>query len=172
MAPADCSEGLGEKPIWRPTGTGDGVTFAATDLAQVTTSERPLIISVPRSPRRSARLGQGALVSVRARVQEYSAPYDDYVDLVDLCDGVTAVMGRPNVTSACMVDSDGARGCCVRRPRVPTWHVRHRQFNLLPKKTGLPFYASPRTSPRRVHGPNLSRLLRRVNAKSWGWNDT
>lgn len=42
-----------------------------------------------------------ALVSARAQVQEYSRPYDDYCDLLDLADLIDKGISDPAVKTAC-----------------------------------------------------------------------
>lgn len=65
---------------------GDNVTQSAVDLTRVT----PLATAVHGLGRAlRAALGQAAgragILMARAQVQEYSRPYDDYCDLLDLC---------------------------------------------------------------------------------------
>jgi len=42
-----------------------------------------------------------ALINARAQVQEYSRPYDDYCDLLDLCDLLDKGLGNAAVKAAC-----------------------------------------------------------------------
>ena len=42
-----------------------------------------------------------ALINARAQVQEYSRPYDDYCDLLDLCSLLEANLTAPKILSAC-----------------------------------------------------------------------
>ncbi len=42
-----------------------------------------------------------ALINARAQVQEYSRPYDDYCDLLDLCDLLDKGVNNPTVKTAC-----------------------------------------------------------------------
>lgn len=42
-----------------------------------------------------------ALINARAQVQEYSRPYDDYCDLLDLCDLLDKGVNNPAVKTAC-----------------------------------------------------------------------
>jgi Clostripain family len=98
----------------------DGVTFAATDLAAI----GPLADAVNRAGRvltaalREAR-ARSAIMAVRAQVQEYSAPYDEYCDLADLCDLLAGRVAHPGLGAACdavraalgrVVVAAGARG--------------------------------------------------------------
>jgi hypothetical protein len=106
-------------------GAGDGVTLAAVDLGQ----SDSLAAAVEKlGGSLLARVGKQSemtlLSAVRAKVQEYSAPYDDYVDLVDLCDGLQRVLGDAVVTEACtavkqavakMVLASAAKGSQVAR---------------------------------------------------------
>ena len=106
-------------------GAGDGVTLAAVELDQSAT----LSAAVNRLGQAlSSAVGnrsKGTLLSaVRAKVQEYTAPYDDYVDLVDLCDGLQRLVGDAAVSKACgavkqaaarMVLASAAKGSAVAR---------------------------------------------------------
>jgi hypothetical protein len=81
---------------------GDRVTLAATDLTQggavasaVDHLGRQLVTAL-------AGGGAMALTALRAKVQEYTPPYDEYVDLVDLCDGLQKLLPAPAVKQACV----------------------------------------------------------------------
>ena len=98
----------------------DDVTFSATDLGRIdAVANAANKLGAALSKALGDATARAALASVRARVQEYSAPYDDYVDLVDLCDGLASVLRRADVTAACtavkaamgqMVLAAGAKG--------------------------------------------------------------
>jgi hypothetical protein len=80
----------------------DGVTLAATDLAQIA----PLADAVGAlgkalSSAMSDGPARSAIIAVRAQVQEYSSPYDEYCDLGDLCDLLARGVGNPAVGAAC-----------------------------------------------------------------------
>jgi hypothetical protein len=80
----------------------DGVTFSATDLSTI----GPLAGAVNGLGGALARaLGdataRAALVAVRAQVQEYSSPYDQYCDLDDLCALLARRVKRPDLKRAC-----------------------------------------------------------------------
>jgi hypothetical protein len=81
---------------------GDGVTQSATDLAAI----GPLADAVDALGRvLSGALGHGpardAIVTVRAQVQEYTAPYDQYCDLGDLCALLAQRVEHPGLAAAC-----------------------------------------------------------------------
>ena len=83
-------------------GAGERVTLAACDLAKsaavvgaVDALGRALLAALPGS---GAAM---ALTALRARVQEYTPPYDEYVDLVDLCEGLQKLLPDPSVQAAC-----------------------------------------------------------------------
>jgi Clostripain family len=89
-------------------GAGDGVTLAAVDLSQ----SGALAADVNKLGKLLLALvgsdTKGTLLSaVRAKVQEYSAPYDDYVDVVDLCDGLQRLLGDASVSHACEAVKEG-----------------------------------------------------------------
>jgi hypothetical protein len=82
-------------------GANAGVTFAASDLSQVggvATAVSTLGAALSTAVKDAA--AYAALTDVRARVQEYTAPYDEYVDLVDLCDGLDKMLPRPDIAVA------------------------------------------------------------------------
>ena len=82
-------------------GKNDGVTLSATDIAAV----KPLVGAVSalggaltkalRDPSKRA-----AILAIRAQVQEYTAPYDQYCDLGDLCALLARFVRDPAVKAA------------------------------------------------------------------------
>jgi hypothetical protein len=81
---------------------GDGVTQSATDLGAMD----QLAEAVDALGRAlSGALGNGAardaIVTVRAKAQEYTAPYDQYCDLGDLCALLAKAVPQPGVAAAC-----------------------------------------------------------------------
>lgn len=54
-----------------------------------------------------------ALINARAQVQEYSRPYDDYCDLMDLCDLIAKGVATPAVKTACAAVKDAAATAIV-----------------------------------------------------------
>ncbi|WP_306534019.1 clostripain-related cysteine peptidase [Geobacter sp.] len=54
-----------------------------------------------------------ALINARAQVQEYSRPYDDYCDLIDLCDLLVKGVANPAVKTACAAVKDAAAAAIV-----------------------------------------------------------
>lgn len=54
-----------------------------------------------------------ALINARAQVQEYSRPYDDYCDLIDLCDLIGKGVANPAVKTACVAVKDAAAAAIV-----------------------------------------------------------
>jgi hypothetical protein len=80
---------------------GDNVTQSAMKMAGL----KPLAIALDGLARALKNcLGDAgshsALIGARARVQEYSRPYDDYCDLLDLCDLIDGSLSDPAVKSA------------------------------------------------------------------------
>ncbi len=123
---------------------GDGVTLAAVDLGQ----SDSLAVAVGKLGQSLLGLvgnrSKGTLLSaVRAKVQEYSAPYDDYVDLVDLCDGLQRLLGDAAVTKACaavkqaaakMVLASAAKGSAVARSHgISIYFPKHKVCALYAK---------------------------------------
>src|SRR5262245_12531069 len=102
---------------------GDGVTFAATDVAALDALARSIdgLASVLGAAIADPA-ARAAVLTARSQVQEYSSPYDEYVDLVDLCDVLTRNLARDDVTTACAavrtaaasaVIASGAKGARV-----------------------------------------------------------
>ena len=82
-------------------GANAGVTFSASDLSQVAgVASAVSTLGVALSSALKDPAAAAALSTVRARVQEYTAPYDEYVDLVDLCDGLDTLVQRADVAAA------------------------------------------------------------------------
>ena len=120
-----------------------------------------------------ARVGKQAegtlLHAVRAKVQEYSAPYDDYVDLVDLCDGLQRVLGNAAVTKACaavkqavakMVLASAAKGSGVARS--------HGISIYFPKHKVCALYAKLDFAKKNAWAKFIAAYTIRVAKKGWG----
>ena len=80
----------------------EAVTQAAVDLGHV----QALVDAIDTLGRElKAALkepaGLGGMVAARAKVQEYTKPYDDYVDLVDLCNLLQGSVANPSIDAAC-----------------------------------------------------------------------
>jgi hypothetical protein len=81
---------------------GDNVTQSAMNLAEL----KPLasaINGLAKVLRKTLAdpVASSALISARAKVQEYSRPYDDYCDLLDLCAVLEAKLTDQKVQAAC-----------------------------------------------------------------------
>jgi Clostripain family len=82
--------------------TGDDVTFSATALTAV-----PALAAAIGSLGKAllnaltTRSKLNAIVGARAQVQEYSAPYDEYCDLADLCDLLPQHVADSAIRKAC-----------------------------------------------------------------------
>jgi Clostripain family len=82
--------------------SGDRVTMAATDLkgvGAVAAAVNQLGRALAAALRDDGARAQ--IVAVRAQVQEYTLPYDQYCDLGDLCDLLARRVDRPGVAAAC-----------------------------------------------------------------------
>jgi hypothetical protein len=151
-------------------GAGDGVTLAAVDLGQ-SDSLAAAVEKLGRSP--MARVGKQSevtlLSAVRAKVQEYSAPYDDYVDLVDLCDGLQRLLGDAAVTKASaavkqavakMVLASAAKGSAVARS--------HGISIYFPKQRVCALYAKLDFAKKNPWAKFIAAYTTRVAKKGWG----
>ncbi len=85
---------------------------------------------------------RGALLSVRAQVQEYSRPYDDYCDLLDLCSlleahvvnaGVRAACAAVKETAAAAIVANGFKGAAVDNSRGISIYFPKRRLSPLYK---------------------------------------
>jgi hypothetical protein len=151
-------------------GAGDGVTLAAVDLGQ----SDSLAAAVEKlGGSLLARVGKQSemtlLSAVRAKVQEYSAPYDDYVDLVDLCDGLQRLLGDAAVTEGCaavkqavakMVLASAAKGSGVARS--------HGISIYFPKHKVCALYAKLDFAKKNAWAKFIAAYTTRVARKGWG----
>jgi hypothetical protein len=151
-------------------GAGDGVTLAAVDLGQ----SESLAAAIEKLGRallaRVDKQSEGTLLSaVRAKVQEYSAPYDDYVDLVDLCDGLQRLLDDGAVTKACaavkhavakMVLASAAKGSGVARS--------HGISIYFPKHKVCALYAKLDFAKKNTWAKFIAAYTTRVARKGWG----
>lgn len=92
----------------------DNVTQSAVKLAEL----KPLATAVDGLAKALKNaLGdapaRAAIVTVRAQVQEYSRPYDDYCDLLDLCDLLHKGVANEAVKTACVAVKDAAAAAIV-----------------------------------------------------------
>ena len=151
-------------------GVGDGVTLAAVDLGQgdslaaaVEELGRSLLAQVGKQSEVTL------LSAVRAKVQEYSAPYDDYVDLVDLCDGLQRLLGDAAVTKACaavkqavakMVLASAAKGSGVARS--------HGVSIYFPKHKVCALYGKLDFGKKNAWAKFIAAYTKQVAKKGWG----
>jgi hypothetical protein len=94
--------------------TGDNVTQSAMKLSEI----KPLAVAVDGLAKAlksalSDAASRTAIVNVRARVQEYSRPYDDYCDLLHLCDLLDKGVTNGVVKTACAVVKNAAAAALV-----------------------------------------------------------
>ena len=143
MTPAQLS-GIIVRHYLASYGPSAGVTFSALDLEQADAVAAAVDrLGAALTAALAGAQARSSLFQVRGRVQEYSAPYDDYVDLIDLCDGLTKLLPRSDVAAACktvkaavaaMVLDSGAKGAKVERS--------HGSSIYFPKRRVCKLYAS------------------------------
>ena len=101
-------------------------------------------------------------------MQEYSAPYDDYVDLVDLCDGLQRLLGDAGVTQACtavkqaaakMVLASAAKGSRVARS--------HGISIYFPKHKVCALYANLDFAKKNAWAKFIAAYTKQVAKKGW-----
>ena len=151
-------------------GAGDGVTLAAVDLGQSDSLAATVEKLGGSLLARAGKQSEMTLLSaVRAKVQEYSAPYDDYVDLVDLCDGLQRLLGDAAVTEACaavkqavgkMVLASAAKGSGVARS--------HGISIYFPKHKVCALYAKLDFAKKNAWAKFIAAYTTRVARKGWG----
>ena len=93
---------------------GDNVTQSAVRLAglkPMTTAIDGLAKALKKALTDSA--SRTALIGARAQVQEYSRPYDDYCDLLDLCALLETRLSDPAVLAACSAVTQTAAAAIV-----------------------------------------------------------
>jgi hypothetical protein len=150
-------------------GVGDGVTLAAVDLGQSDSLASAVEKLGDSLLKRVGNQSEATLLSaVRAKVQEYSAPYDDYVDLVDLCDGLQRVLRDAAVTEACaavkqavekMVLATAAKGSEVARS--------HGVSIYFPKHKVCVLYAKLDFAKKNAWAKFIAAYTKRVAKKGW-----
>lgn len=93
-----------------------------------------------------------AIMTVRARVQEYSRPYDDYCDLLNLCDILESSLTDSKIRTACDAVKESAKDAIV---------VSGYKGSAVNKSHGLSIYF-----PKRKLSP-LYKTLGFTKASSW-----
>lgn len=93
---------------------GDSVTQSAVKLSVL----KPLAAAVDDLAKALKNIladsaSRTALINARARVQEYSRPYDDYCDLLDLCELLDKGVNNPAVKTACTAVKQAAAAAIV-----------------------------------------------------------
>jgi len=90
----------------------EGVTQAATDLAGMAALASAVdALAKALSAELATPGARGAILEARDAAQEYSAPYDDYCDLSDVCTLISQRVRRTAVTSACADVQSALRAC-------------------------------------------------------------
>ncbi len=93
---------------------GENVTQSALKLAGL----KPLAAAVDALAKALRNIladaaSRAVLINARAQVQEYSRPYDDYCDLIDLCDLLDKGLANPAVKTACDAVKQAATAAIV-----------------------------------------------------------
>lgn len=94
--------------------SGDNVTQSAVKLDGL----KPLASALDALATALVKLlsdasSRTALINARAQVQEYSRPYDDYCDLLDLCDLIDKGINKAAVKAACAAVREAAASSIV-----------------------------------------------------------
>ena len=123
-------------------GAGENVTQSALRLADLKALTQAvdglgqaLKAALADAPRRSA------IMAERARVQEYSRPYDDYCDLLDLCGLLEKNVSDKAVRAACGVVRKAAGAAIVATGTKGPAVARSQGVSIyFPKRTLSPLY--------------------------------
>lgn len=101
MSPTGLSRTIASKYLASYKSTAN-VTFAATDLSAIDplTSAINALAKSLRQSMNDASV-RSAIMTARSQAQEYSSPYDDYVDLVDVCSLIAHYAAKPGISAAC-----------------------------------------------------------------------
>jgi len=104
--------------------TNSNVTFAATDLGAIDKLSQAInALAGKLCKGMNDPALRNAIMTARSQVQEYSSPYDNYVDLADLCSLIVHYAHRSDITAVCnavkmmiakAVISQGAKGSKVK----------------------------------------------------------
>ncbi|MBC8017101.1 MAG: peptidase C11 [Verrucomicrobia bacterium] len=121
---------------------GDIVTQSAVNLSllkPLTTAVSGLAKALKNILADSA--ARSALINARAKVQEYSRPYDDYCDLIDLCDLLDKGLNNPAVKTACAAVKQAATAAIVANGYKGAAVDNSRGISIyFPKRTLSPLY--------------------------------
>jgi Clostripain family len=125
-------------------GSNEGITQAAVDLGRIGAVTHA-VDGLSRALRTALgdASARDAIIAVRGRVQEYTSPYDDYVDITDLCTLLKAQVVTPAVRTACTALVDAVSAAVVaegsKGSRVAHSHGLSIYF---PKRTVSPLYGT------------------------------
>ncbi|HIJ94634.1 MAG TPA: peptidase C11 [Desulfuromonadales bacterium] len=122
---------------------GDNVTQSAVKLAEL----KPLTTAISGLAKAlitvlATATTRSALINARAQVQEYSRPYDDYCDLLDLCDlidkGISAAAiktatAKVRLAAAAAIMASGCKGSAVDNSRGISIYFPKRKLSPLYK---------------------------------------
>jgi Flp pilus assembly protein TadG len=125
-------------------GSHEAVTQAAIDLGRIAAVTRGLdALSRALQTTLTNSSARAAIIAVRAQVQEYTSPYDDYCDLIDLCTLLKEHVNTGPVRVACSaviaavndaVVANGTKGSAVAHS--------HGLSVYFPKKMVSPLYGT------------------------------
>ncbi|MFA7059549.1 MAG: clostripain-related cysteine peptidase [Pedobacter sp.] len=113
MAPEELSKTIVSQYIASYKST-ENVTQSAMRLAEL----KPLTVALDGLAKALKKIltvaaSRAALINARAQVQEYSRPYDDYCDLLDLCDLIDKGVNNAAVKTACAAVKQAAAAAIV-----------------------------------------------------------
>ena len=120
----------------------DSVTQSAVKLAGL----KPLAMAIDGLAKALKNIladtaSRTALINARAQVQEYSRPYDDYCDLLDLCDLLDKGINKPAVKTACAAVKQAAAAAIVAAGCKGTAVARSQGISIyFPKRKLSPLY--------------------------------
>ena len=122
----------------------DPVTQAAVDMSRIAAvSKRIDDLARALQTALNDPAARGAIIGVRAQVQEYTSPYDDYCDLVDLCALLSKQVGTAAVRAACQAVTQAVEAAVVASGSKGTSVDHSHGLSVyFPKRKVSPLYAT------------------------------
>jgi hypothetical protein len=152
-------------------GARSGVTFSATDLGRidaVAAAVNTLGGALAKAMATNAQVFT-ALQAVRNGVQEYTSPYDDYVDLIDLCDGLTKLVGVAQVATACAAVKAAAAGMILQSGfKGATMAHSHGASIYFPKKKVCGLYRTLDFAKKNAWAKFINAYVAALAGRAWG----
>jgi hypothetical protein len=124
--------------------TRDRVTQSAVDLGRIDAVARSIdALSRALQGALADAAARGAIIAARAQVQEYTPPYDDYCDLVDLCSLLQDLVAAAPLRAACAAVIGAVNAAVVAQgSKAKAVAHSHGMSIYFPKRMVSPLYAT------------------------------